>query len=144
MSLDATFVRICAAGDIAPEGSVAARPRSTARRWRWCTARTDHSTPSTTSARTPRSRSPRARSTAARWSAGCTARVSTCAPASRTGLPATEPVAVYPVEIRDGDVYVSLTPSNGVERMSTLEIRDLQVSVKLPDGELKPILHGVT
>lgn len=31
-----------------------------------------------------------------------------------TGLPATEPVPVYPVEIRDGDVYLSLTPSNGV------------------------------
>ena len=28
--------------------------------------------------------------------------------------------------------------------MSVLEIRDLQVSVKLPDGELKPILDGVT
>ncbi len=28
--------------------------------------------------------------------------------------------------------------------MSTLEIRDLKVSVKLPDGELKPILAGVT
>jgi Fe-S cluster assembly ATP-binding protein len=28
--------------------------------------------------------------------------------------------------------------------MSTLEIRDLQVSVKLPDGERKPILFGVT
>ena len=27
--------------------------------------------------------------------------------------------------------------------MSVLEIRDLQVSVKLPDGELKPILSGV-
>jgi 3-phenylpropionate/trans-cinnamate dioxygenase ferredoxin subunit len=27
-----------------------------------------------------------------------------------TGLPATEPVPVFPVEIRDGDVYVSLTP----------------------------------
>jgi Fe-S cluster assembly ATP-binding protein len=27
--------------------------------------------------------------------------------------------------------------------MSTLEIRDLHVSVKLPDGELKPILFGV-
>ncbi|WP_033340380.1 Fe-S cluster assembly ATPase SufC [Catenuloplanes japonicus] len=27
--------------------------------------------------------------------------------------------------------------------MSTLEIRDLQVSVKLPEGELKPILRGV-
>jgi 3-phenylpropionate/trans-cinnamate dioxygenase ferredoxin subunit len=31
-----------------------------------------------------------------------------------TGLPATEPVAVYPVEVRDGDLYVSLVPSNGV------------------------------
>jgi Fe-S cluster assembly ATP-binding protein len=28
--------------------------------------------------------------------------------------------------------------------VSKLEIRDLQVSVKLPDGELKPILDGVT
>ena len=27
--------------------------------------------------------------------------------------------------------------------MSTLEIRNLQVSVKLPDGDLKPILAGV-
>ena len=27
--------------------------------------------------------------------------------------------------------------------MSTLEIRDLQVSVKLPEGDLKPILAGV-
>ncbi|MEV1160374.1 Fe-S cluster assembly ATPase SufC [Micromonospora chokoriensis] len=27
--------------------------------------------------------------------------------------------------------------------MSTLEIRDLKVSVKLPEGELKPILYGV-
>ena len=33
-----------------------------------------------------------------------------------TGLPATEPVPVYPVEIRDGFVFVSLTPSNGVTR----------------------------
>ncbi|GAA2393096.1 (2Fe-2S)-binding protein [Catellatospora methionotrophica] len=33
-----------------------------------------------------------------------------------TGLPATEPVPVYPVEVRDGDVYVSMTPSNGVTR----------------------------
>ena len=31
-----------------------------------------------------------------------------------TGLPATEPVPTYPVEIRDGFVFVSLTPSNGV------------------------------
>jgi 3-phenylpropionate/trans-cinnamate dioxygenase ferredoxin subunit len=32
-----------------------------------------------------------------------------------TGLPATEPVPVYPVEIRDGDVYVALEPSTGVD-----------------------------
>ncbi len=32
-----------------------------------------------------------------------------------TALPATEPVPVYPVEIRDGYVFVSLTPSNGVD-----------------------------
>jgi len=31
-----------------------------------------------------------------------------------TGLPATEPVPIYPVEVRDGDVYVGVTPSNGV------------------------------
>jgi 3-phenylpropionate/trans-cinnamate dioxygenase ferredoxin subunit len=31
-----------------------------------------------------------------------------------TGLPATEPIPVYPVEIRDGDIYVNLVPSNGV------------------------------
>ena len=29
-----------------------------------------------------------------------------------TGLPATEPVPVYPVQVRDGEVYVCLTPSN--------------------------------
>jgi 3-phenylpropionate/trans-cinnamate dioxygenase ferredoxin component len=33
-----------------------------------------------------------------------------------TGLPATEPVPVYPVEVRDDDIYVSLTPSNGVSK----------------------------
>ncbi|MGE5827503.1 MAG: non-heme iron oxygenase ferredoxin subunit [Micromonosporaceae bacterium] len=36
----------------------------------------------------------------------------------RTGLPtskpAVKPVPVYPVEVRDGDVYISLAPSNGV------------------------------
>jgi 3-phenylpropionate/trans-cinnamate dioxygenase ferredoxin subunit len=35
-----------------------------------------------------------------------------------TGLPATEPVPVYPVEVRDGDVFVSLVPSNGVDPTS--------------------------
>lgn len=35
-----------------------------------------------------------------------------------TGLPATEPVAVYPVEVRDGEIFVELTPSNGVSTPS--------------------------
>ncbi|AEV82770.1 2Fe-2S ferredoxin [Actinoplanes sp. SE50] len=32
-----------------------------------------------------------------------------------SGPPAIDPVAVYPVEIRDGDIHVSTTPSNGVQ-----------------------------
>ena len=32
-----------------------------------------------------------------------------------SGPPAIDPVAVYPVEIRDGDIYVSTQTSNGVE-----------------------------
>jgi 3-phenylpropionate/trans-cinnamate dioxygenase ferredoxin subunit len=28
-----------------------------------------------------------------------------------TGLPATEPVPVYPVEVRDGDIYIGLNPT---------------------------------
>jgi len=31
-----------------------------------------------------------------------------------SGLPATEPVATFAVENRDGDLYVSTTPTNGV------------------------------
>jgi 3-phenylpropionate/trans-cinnamate dioxygenase ferredoxin subunit len=30
-----------------------------------------------------------------------------------TALPATEPVPVYPVEVRDGDIYVDVDISNG-------------------------------
>ncbi|HWG99811.1 MAG TPA: non-heme iron oxygenase ferredoxin subunit [Pilimelia sp.] len=33
-----------------------------------------------------------------------------------TGPPASAPVPVYPVEVRDGNIYLSLTPSNGVTR----------------------------
>ena len=32
-----------------------------------------------------------------------------------TGPPATQPVPVFPVEVRDGDVYVTLEPNNGVD-----------------------------
>jgi 3-phenylpropionate/trans-cinnamate dioxygenase ferredoxin component len=33
-----------------------------------------------------------------------------------SGPPAYDPVPVYPVEVRDGDIYVTLEPSNGVNR----------------------------
>jgi 3-phenylpropionate/trans-cinnamate dioxygenase ferredoxin subunit len=33
-----------------------------------------------------------------------------------TGPPAVEPVPVFPVEVRDGNVYVILEPTNGVDR----------------------------
>jgi 3-phenylpropionate/trans-cinnamate dioxygenase ferredoxin subunit len=33
-----------------------------------------------------------------------------------SGPPATEAVATYPVEVRDGDIYVTLEPSNGVSQ----------------------------
>jgi 3-phenylpropionate/trans-cinnamate dioxygenase ferredoxin subunit len=35
-----------------------------------------------------------------------------------TGLPATEPVPVYPVEVHDGFVFVGLTPGNGSNGVS--------------------------
>ncbi len=73
-----------------------------------CAPRTA-SAPSTTSAATPRSRCPRARSTARPSSAGCTARASTSHRASRSGLPATQPVPVYPVTI-DGDAVLVDVP----------------------------------
>ena len=62
-----------------------------------------------------------------------------------TGLPATEPVATFPVESDGDDVYVDTTTTlNGVTPlMSTLEIKDLHVSVDTEDGP-KEILKGVT
>ena len=64
------------------------------------------STRSTTSARTPRSRCPRATSRTAPiecWLHGSRFDLRTGEP---TNLPATEPVAVYPVNIDGDDVFV--------------------------------------
>ena len=50
-----------------------------------------------------------------RSSAGCTAPASTCAPASPPGCPATEPVAIFPVEVRGDEVWVDTAETaNGV------------------------------
>ena len=62
-----------------------------------------------------------------------------------TGLPATEPVSTFPVEVRGNDVYVDVDhhPERSCTPVSTLEIKDLHVSVKT-DDEDKEILKGVT
>ena len=97
----------CPADDVA-EGRGRRASRSTASRSPSCTPTTTTSTPSTTSARTPQialSEGEVDGCTLECWLHGSRFDLRTGEP---TGLPATEPVPVYPVEIRDGDVYVSL------------------------------------
>ena len=65
-----------------------------------------------------------------------------------TGLPATEPVATFPVEVR-GTERVRRHhhhPERSDPPVSTLEIKDLHVSVKTDDPSVgdKEILNGVT
>src|SRR5258708_25945771 len=99
-------------------------------------------TRSTSSARTRRSRLPKARSTTTRSSAGCTAPASTCGPASRPALRPPSPST----PTRCGLTARTFTwPSPPVNRrdMSTLEIRDLHVSVSAQAGESREILRGV-
>ncbi len=65
-----------------------------------------------------------------------------------TGLPATEPVATFPVDVRDDEGSCCLGrhrhhPERSHPRMSKLEIKDLQVTVDTEDGP-KQILKGVT
>ncbi len=57
-----------------------------------------------------------------------------------TGPPATKPVATYPVKIDGDDVYVGSAEG---EMMSTLEVRDLHVSVTEASGASREILRGV-
>src|SRR5215813_12711430 len=99
-------------------------------------------TRSTSSAPTRRSRSPTARFTTTPSNAGCTAPVSTCGQAS--------PLARRPLShlapTRCGSTATTCTwPSPRTNRryMSTLEIRDLHVSVAGQAGESREILRGV-
>src|SRR5260221_5317175 len=88
------------------------------------------------------SRSPMARSTTARSSAGCTAHASTCCPASRPAQRLPSPST----PTRRGSTATTCTwPPPRINRrdMSTLEIRDLHVSVTGQAGESQEILRGV-
>ncbi len=118
----------------------------------WCTPRTASCTPSPTSAPTARSRSPTARSRAPRSSAGSTARKFDL----RTGpRPDCRPPVRRPRVPRDRrrrararrrrrrrlSEPADPAAPEGTD-MSTLEIRDLHVSVETKEGP-KPILRGV-
>src|SRR5262252_7977955 len=93
--------------------------------------------PCTTSARTPRSHSPRARSTAARFAFRPDHRGADRPAGHRTGgdLPRRDPRRRHLRESRPEQWSGTI--------VSVLEIRDLHVAVKLPDGGRKPILAGV-
>ena len=93
----------------------ARRSTSTAPTWPSCATATT-GTPSPTSARTRRSRCPRATSRAARSSAGCTARASTCAPASRPARRPPSRSPSTPSRSTGDDVLVDVTaPLNSVD-----------------------------
>ena len=114
MSLDATYVRVCAAADVARGEVVAAEVNGTPLALVHCEDGEFRAAYDECShARIALSEGEVDGCTLECWLHGSRFDLRTGAP---TGLPAVEPVPVYPVEIHDGDVYVSLVPSNGVEK----------------------------
>jgi len=112
MSLDATFVRICAASDVPPGGVIAAEVNGTALALVHCDDGEFRAAYDECShAQIALSEGEVDGCTLECWLHGSRFDLRTGKP---SGLPATEPIAVYPVEIHDGDIYVSLVPSNGV------------------------------
>ena len=112
MPLDATFVRVCAVSEVAPGTVVAADVNGTPVALVRCADDAFHATYDECShEQIPLSEGEVDDCTLECWLHGSRFDVSTGEP---TGPPATQPVPVYPVEIHDGDVYVSLVPSNGV------------------------------
>jgi 3-phenylpropionate/trans-cinnamate dioxygenase ferredoxin subunit len=112
MTLDATFQRVCAASDVGPGTVAAVEVNGIPLALVHCDDGSFHATYDECShEQIPLSEGEVDDCTLECWLHGSRFDVRTGEP---TGLPATEPVPVYPVEIRDGDVYVSLVPSNGV------------------------------
>lgn len=112
MSLDATFVRVCAVSEIARGTVVAAEINGTpvavvhGEDGGFYAAYDECS-----HAQVPLSEGEVEGCTLECWLHGSRFDLRTGKP---SGPPATEPVPVYPTEVSDGDVYVSLVPSNGV------------------------------
>jgi 3-phenylpropionate/trans-cinnamate dioxygenase ferredoxin component len=112
MTQDATFVRACSAADVAPGTVIAVEIDDTPLAIVHCADGTFHATYDECShEQVPLSEGEVDGCTLECWLHGSRFDARTGEP---TGLPATEPVPVYPVEIREGDIYVSLIPSNGV------------------------------
>jgi len=113
VSLDTTFVRVCPAVDIAAGEVVAAEVNGVPLAIVHCGDGSYRAAYDECShARIALSEGEVDGCTLECWLHGSRFDLTTGAP---TGLPATQPVPVYPVELHDGDVYVSLVPSNGVE-----------------------------
>jgi 3-phenylpropionate/trans-cinnamate dioxygenase ferredoxin component len=112
MSLDATFQRVCAASDV-PVGSAAAfEVNDTPIALVHAGDGNFYATYDECShAQIPLSEGEVDGCTLECWLHGSRFDLRTGEP---SGPPATAPVPVYPVEIHEGDVYVSLAPSNGV------------------------------
>ena len=114
MTLDATFVRVCSAADI-DRGTIAAfdvndTPVAVAH----CDDGSYHAVYDECShAQIALSEGEVDGCTLECWLHGSRFDVRTGQP---SGPPAMEPVPVYPVEVRDGDLYVTLEPRNGVDR----------------------------
>jgi len=113
MSLDTTFVRVCPAADIATGEVIAAEVNGVPLAIVHCGDGSYRAVYDECShARIALSEGEVDGCTLECWLHGSRFDLATGRP---TGLPATDPVPVYPVELHDGDVFVSLVPSNGVE-----------------------------
>ena len=113
MTRDATFVKVCGAGDVAPGEVIAAEVNGVALAIVHCGDDEFRAVYDECShAQIALSEGEVDDCTIECWLHGSRFDLRTGQP---TGLPATEPVPIYPVEVHDGDIYVSLVPSNGVE-----------------------------
>ena len=114
MSVDVTFTRVCPASDVPPGKVVAAHVNGTPVALVHCDDGSIRAVYDECShAQIALSEGEVDGCTLECWLHGSRFDLRTGQP---TGLPATEPVPIYPVEIRDGDIYVSLAPTNGVNQ----------------------------
>ena len=140
------FVRACALADIKDDAALGGHRRRPGRRARpprrGGLRHRGHVQPRQRRAERGRLRDQRRDCTVECWLHGSRFDLRTGKP---TGLPATEPVATFPVDVRRRRCLRRHRdhPERSHPQMSTLEIKDLHVTVETEDGA-KEILKGVT